>query len=316
MNIMLSFQSANMLFSFPHHLIVLGKVAVNFWSITSSDFATFVIPNTVFGICCALAGVPLVSVPDTSKQAVLLRIPSVVLFNYSNLLVFNLANQRLWEASQEDRLNKPWRPIPSGRMTRTDIRQAMQIVIPLVLATNHYLLNVGAETACILTGTWVYNDLKASEDGMLLRNAIVALAFATYNWSSVKVAIGGGGDSRAEVTSAGFTWVLMNAAVIFTTVHMQDLPDVVGDKSRGRHTIPLLLGQTPARWSLAILIFLWSPIYTVYWGKLLMGIPAISLGTYVAWRVLRYRGNQLDDRRTWQLWCGWTAVLSTLPLGL
>ena len=180
-------------------------------------------------------------------------------------------------------------------MTRTDIRQAMQIVIPLVLATNHYLLNVGAETACILTGTWVYNDLKASEDGMLLRNAIVALAFATYNWSSVKVAIGGGGDSRAEVTSAGFTWVLMNAAVMFTTVHMQDLPDIVGDKSRGRYTILLLLGQTPACWSLAILIFLWSPIYTVYWGKLLMGIPAISLGTYVAWRVLRYRGNQLDD---------------------
>jgi 4-hydroxybenzoate polyprenyltransferase len=302
--------------SIPQHIVVLQKVVVNFWRITSSDFATFVIPNTVFGVACALASdPPLVAVQDSSKQAIFCRIPAVVFFNYSNLLVFNLANQRLWEASQEDKANKPWRPVPSGRMTQTDIRQAMQIIIPAILAANHYLLRAGAETACILTGTWVYNDLKASEDGMLLRNAIVALAFGTYNWTSVKVAIGGGGDSPAAITNAGFSWVLMNAAVIFTTVHMQDLPDVAGDRTRGRRTIPLLLGQLVARWSLAVLIFLWGPVYTMFWGKILTGIPAISLGTYVAWRVLRHRDSPVDDRWTWQLWCTWTAALSLLPLG-
>ena len=265
----------------PSQLRALGKVVVNFWRITSSDFATFVIPNSIFGVGCALAGPPLVSVPNHSIQDVLYRIPAVVLFNYSNLLVFNLANQRLWEASQEDKVNKPWRPVPSGRMTRTDIRQAMQIIIPLVLAGNHYLLNVGAETACILTGTWVYNDLKASEDGMFLRNAIVALAFGTYNWTSVKVAIGGGGSSPAKITSLGYNWVLMNAAVIFTTVHMQDMADVAGDKSRGRHTIPIRLGQSVARWSLAILILVWGPTYALYWDKTLAAIPAVGLGTHV-----------------------------------
>lgn len=305
--------STAMMISIPRHLQALVKVAVNFWRITSSDFATFVIPNTVFGVGCALAGAPLVSVPDHTRKAILCRIPSVVFFNYSNLLVFNLANQRLWEASQEDKVNKPWRPVPSGRMTRTHIRQAMQIIIPLILAINHYLLNVGAETACILTGTWVYNDLKASEDGMLLRNAIVALALGTYNWTSVKVAIGGGGSSPAQITSLGYNWVLMNAAVIFTTVHMQDIPDVAGDRSRGRHTIPIRLGQTVARWSLAIMIFVWGPTYTIYWHKTLVGIPAV-LGTYVSWRVLRYRDKPRDDRWTWQLWCTWTATLSLLPL--
>lgn len=299
----------------PRHIMLLGKVAVNFWRFTSSDFATFVIPNTTFGVCCALTGAPLVSTPDGSREAILWKIPAVVLFNYSNLLVFNLANQRVWEASEEDKLNKPWRPIPSGRMTRTDVRQAMQVVIPLVFAINHYLLNVGAETACLLTGTWIYNDLKAGEDGLFLRNAGVALAFGAYNWGSAKVAIGGGGDSPAKVADAGFTWVLMNAAVIFTTVHMQDMSDVVGDRARGRRTIPLVYGQAVARWWLAILVLLWSPIYTVYWGKTLMGGPAITLGTYVAWRILRYRGNRLDDRWTWQLWCTWTALLSLLPLG-
>ena len=137
---------------FIHRLTLLYKTGKNFWSFTESDFATFVLPNTTFGICSALAGHPLVYA-DITALSVLAKIPAVILFNWSNLLVFDLANQRLWEAVEEDKINKPWRPIPSGEMPRSEVRQAMQLVIPLVLAFNHYFLNVGAETACIPTST-------------------------------------------------------------------------------------------------------------------------------------------------------------------
>jgi hypothetical protein len=130
MNLPIIVSSIAIMILIPRHLLALVKVAVNFRRITSSDFATFVIPNTIFGVGCALAEAPLISVPDQTRKDVLYRIPSVILFNYSNLLVLNLANQRLWEASQEDKVNKPWRPVPSGRMTQTDIRQAMQVISP------------------------------------------------------------------------------------------------------------------------------------------------------------------------------------------
>jgi len=220
----------------------------------------------------------------------------------------------MWESLSEDKLNKPWRVIPTGKMTRSEVRQSMQLIIPLVLAINHYFLHVGAETACILTSTWVYNDLKASDDGWIQRNFVAALAFAQFNWSSLKVAIGGGGLSSAEITATGFSWILMISAVIFTTMHIQDLKDMTGDKSRGRETAPLFLGEMVTRRTLTIPIILWGPICAIFWGQWVAGVPVTILGIWIAWRVLWCHGIK-NDRWTWQLWCGWTAVLSSMPMG-
>ncbi|ORY18576.1 UbiA prenyltransferase family-domain-containing protein [Clohesyomyces aquaticus] len=239
---------------------VLKKLVENYWFFTQDDIATFAIPNTIFGMCCAYAGQPLVSVKLESIKILLSRTPAVILFNCSNLLIFDLANQRLWESVIEDKLNKPWRPIPSERMTRSEVRRALQLVIPIVLAINHYVLHTGAETACIILGTWVYNDLKASDDSCITRNAIIALAFGVFNWSSLKVAIGGGGSSAAHITSSGYAWIWLFSGVILTTMHVQDMKDQAGDRSRGRKTAPLVIGDWAARWSLAIPIFLWGPV--------------------------------------------------------
>lgn len=124
-------------------------IARYFWQFTSSDVVTFGVPNTVFEICCVLAGPPLISGDHMSVREVLWRIPAVVLFNWSNLLIFVIASQRLWEPATEDQLNKPWRPMSQGLVTRTEARLALQLLIPAIFAINHCFLNVGAEMACI-----------------------------------------------------------------------------------------------------------------------------------------------------------------------
>ena len=126
-----------------------AKIARYFWQFTSSDVVTFGVPNTVFEICCVLAGPPLISGDHMSVREVLWRIPAVVLFNWSNLLIFVIASQRLWEPATEDQLNKPWRPMSQGLVTRTEARLALQLLIPAIFAINHCFLNVGAEMACI-----------------------------------------------------------------------------------------------------------------------------------------------------------------------
>ncbi|PVH96634.1 hypothetical protein DM02DRAFT_534857 [Periconia macrospinosa] len=296
-------------------LVAFTKALQNLWLFTQDDFATFVIPNTVFGVCTALAGAPFVYHPNlSSKLEILLRIPLVIIFNWTNLFIFDLANQR--EAVEEDRLNKPWRPIPSGRMTRAEVRKAMQIAIPAVLAFNHYYLSTGAETACIIVGCWVYNDLKVSDDSVVLRNAIISLAFGVFNSSSLKVALGvhGVGPHLPRVAEAGQAWIWMYSAVIFTTMHVQDMKDQAGDKARGRNTVPLIFGDGFARWSLAVPITLWGPICALQCQVGMGNFALVSaFGAYVAWRCLRYK-DQAEDRSTWQLWCAWTALLSLLPM--
>ncbi|TGO61805.1 hypothetical protein BCON_0024g00050 [Botryotinia convoluta] len=192
------------------------------------------------------------------------------------------------------------------------VRLALQLLIPAVLAINHWLFNVGAETACLLTATWVYNDFKASDDGWIQRNFMAALAFWIYNLSSLKVAIGGGGSSTASVTTTGQIWVTVISAVIMTTMHVQDLKDMLGDKSRGRETAPLLLGEHVTRRVLAVPIVLWAPICALYWSEWTAALPATITGSYVALRCLLRSGKE-EDKWTWQVWCFWTALLSLMP---
>ena len=74
----------------------------------------------------------------------------------------------------------------------------------------------------------------------------------------------------------------MISAVILMTMHVQDLKDMLGDKSRGRETAPLLLGEAATRWTLAIPILLWNAICAIFWGQWVAGLPATLLGIWVA----------------------------------
>ncbi|KAF2199994.1 hypothetical protein GQ43DRAFT_449866 [Delitschia confertaspora ATCC 74209] len=291
----------------------LVDIVHNLWLFTKDDLFTFVIPNTIFGLSCAFLGAPLILYGQSpTVRNLLLRIPSIILFNWTNLLIFDLANQRLPDSVYEDILNKPWRPIPSGRLTSAQVRKYLHIAIPSVLAINHYMLHVGTETALMCTGTWIYNDLRGGDDGWVYRNMLLAIAFGLYNWSSVKVAAALG--QAAEVSREGEHWILIISGVILTTMHIQDLKDQAGDHARGRKSAPLVLGDVAARWTIAVPIALWTPYICYFWEVPWQpGGLVTALGFHVAYRCVWLRGPK-SDRRTWQLWCFWTALLYVMPL--
>ncbi|KAI0887575.1 UbiA prenyltransferase family-domain-containing protein [Annulohypoxylon maeteangense] len=298
----------------------LGRFFKIFWLLTESNALTFVGPNTIFGICGALSGPWIVAEQsgnnndEMSKLKALARLGLVILFNWSNLFIFDLANQRLPESVVEDALNKPWRPVPSGFITTDHIRCAMLYLIPLVVAFNHFALGVGIESLVVMVLTWLYNDLRGGDEGYIARNAIIAAAFMVYNTGSVKVAVGArDGGLFAGLSSEGVVWAAMVSATIFTTMQVQDLQDVKGDRVRGRRSAPIIMGDRLARWSVAAPMFVWPAAGAWLWGAgLALGGPQVTLGALVAVRCLWYSGLQAD-KLTWRLWCLWTAMLYTLP---
>lgn len=298
-----------------------------FWLITQDDFGTFVCPNTAFGVFGALAGPLLVtSLPNSSNSrgsplaSGLLRLTATIFFNWSTVLIFDLANQRRQESVREDALNKPWRPIPSGRATSSQLRRALLFAIPAVLSVNHFWLHVGVETALIFVVVWHYNDLGGGDESWVLRNVVIATAFGLFNLGSLKVASGSGSvgngpatEAAGVVTPLGTLWIVAISGVILTTMHVQDLKDVAGDKSRGRQSAPLVLGENVARWTIALPVVFWSGVCPLIWGPPLWGLCIIiALGILVAYRCLTLSGT-MEDRRTWQLWALWTAALYALP---
>ncbi|KAI9874354.1 MAG: hypothetical protein M1830_009846, partial [Pleopsidium flavum] len=190
------------------------------WLFTQSDIITFVIPVTAFGILGALAGPLLTTNKSPGLMEILGRLQRVLLWNWLNTLIFDLANQRLPEAIVEDALNKPSRPLPAGRITAPQTRVLLLATVPIVLAIT-YFLGAWEETALLFCLNWMYNDLKGGDENFIVRNLIIGLAFALYDEASLRVACG----FHQAVTIPGYHWVAITSGVIFTTMHVQDMKD-------------------------------------------------------------------------------------------
>lgn len=301
------------------------------WAFLESDFLTFSVPNTTFGILSALAP-PLLTnasasgssstfLPPVSPTHIFQRVPLVLAFNVCNLLVFDLANQRTERSVAEDALNKPWRPIPQGRITRDQTRRLMLAVIPAVMLLNH-LLGAWAQGTGILVLCWVYNDLGGGDEAFV-REMVIAVAYGMFNSGSLVVALGGGGNTGTTSSNnkghhapseLGWVWVAIVSGVILTTMQVQDLKDQAGDRARGRKTICLYMGERFSRTTIAFFVCFWSCVCAYFWalGPLAFSFVAVTAAV-VATRVLLVRSPK-GDARTWRLWCFWHASLYVLPV--
>lgn len=280
------------------------------WDFIQSDFFTFAIPNTAFGIFGAFASSLLIEdklATTPSAIQILRRLPLVLIFNTGNLLVFDLANQRSPRSEVEDRINKPWRPIPQGKITTDQTRRFMLVVIPVVLALN-YVLGAWEQGIFIHILTWLYNDLEGGDEAFL-REVIIAVAYGFFNCGSLRVAVG----PEYSLSTLGIVWTAIISGVILTTMQVQDLKDRAGDQTRGRKTIALFLGEQTSRASIAFFVCFWSCVCELFWGLGLMSFAVTAIaGVAVAFRVV-YMRSPNADARTWRLWCFWHASLYALP---
>ncbi|KAK2591113.1 hypothetical protein QQS21_011201 [Conoideocrella luteorostrata] len=279
------------------------------WEFIESDFITFAIPNTAFGIFSALAAPVLVETSTKftpSAKMLVQRVPFVLGYNVANLLVFNLANQRATQSVTEDRINKPWRPIPQGKINTDQTRRMMLVVIPVTLAMN-YALNVWHQGVLIHILSWLYNDLQGGDE-LFIREIIIAVAYGLFNGGSLAVAIG----QESSLNSLGFTWIIITSGVILTTMQIQDLKDQEGDKSRDRKTIAIVFGEQFSRMSTALFVCVWTLLCSYFWAVGPVAFTFIaSPGSVVILRLFLCSSH--NHARTWRWWCFWHASLYMLP---
>ncbi|KAL4899954.1 hypothetical protein BDW74DRAFT_183269 [Aspergillus multicolor] len=279
------------------------------WAFTESDLPTFALPNTGFGILAAYVAPTLTDCAEVPSTASLVvhAAPRVLLLNWGNLLVFDIANQRLPESVAEDAINKPWRPLPRGRINPSQARRLLLTAVPVVWAVSS-ALGAGGESALILVLTWVYNDLHGGDE--LTRDFIIALAYDLFLVSSLRIAVTATTScTEVEFSTTGYQWRGLIAGVVVTTMQIQDLRDQVGDRQRGRKTWPLVLGDA-SRWWIAGCVMFWTASCIGFWGPpSYLAVAAVLLGGWIAGCVLLQR----DDVGCWRWWCFWQLVLYSMP---
>ena len=280
------------------------------WLFTASDLISVVLPETLLGLSCALSGSLLTSNRSPKLLDVLARTPQIAVWNWLNLFLFDINNQFQPGSIIEDSHNKAWRAIPSQRLTEREARRLLLFVIPTVYAATLYLGGT-REAVQLMIMTWMYNDLGGADDSILTRNLLNAFGYMCYSSGSMKIAAGHG---LYELNERAEWWLWIIGGVIFTTLQMQDMPDVEGDAARGRRTVPLVWGDGQARWSIVVPVAVWSVICPMVLELNWVGyIFPVAVGSLFVGRLLMVRGV-MADRRTWKLWCLWMTMLYLLPV--
>jgi len=138
----------------------LGYHLYTIYLFTYSSHKDVIYPGLVFSLSTALSSrsyLPLSSSP--SPLEIIPRTPYALLQIYLSLLLFSLHNQHHPSSILEDTINKPWRPLPAGRISPSQTRLLLILgVYPLFLAQHihweHSFQRLVSSSLQYITANW------------------------------------------------------------------------------------------------------------------------------------------------------------------
>ncbi|KAJ2918911.1 hypothetical protein MD484_g1507, partial [Candolleomyces efflorescens] len=271
---------------------------------TKSDIKTTLVPITIFALGTA----------PVCRSSPVENTLKAVFWLWSVLLQFNLINQTV--LPEEDAENKPWRPIPAGRITLRNAIILRWISIPLCAMLSSYF-GTATLVSCILFTFFasLYNFCDGDKNGFV-KNLINGFGSCSLALGTTLVAAC---DTASAPLSETLHWknfpeLTIFFFVIITTIHAQDFQDVDGDREVGRNTIPMILPEI-SRISMPIVLPLWSVIIVALchppsW----LAAVFVGLSMVIGFRFLLMRRVQ-DDKFSYILYNAWLS-LTIVHMGL
>ncbi|OBZ74345.1 Digeranylgeranylglyceryl phosphate synthase [Grifola frondosa] len=239
---------------------------------TWTDYKTIFLPITAFA--CATA--PLRSFWNLLRGW---------LWIWIHLLMCNVSNQSRTE--REDAINRPWRPIPAGRIHESQARILRWSTVALcMLLSAAYGTDVVMATLGLVMTTVLYDDAGLAWH-VVGKNLCNIGGYTTFEIGAMKIM-----GSNSELDTVSTSAVILSGVLIFTTIQAQDFADVEGDAALGRVTFPIYAPELSRAFTFVATIA-WSIALGWYWHiGMFSRIIFTVLGGYVA--VLRYLQSLVD----------------------
>ena len=267
--------------------IVAHEIRLSFLFIRN-DVWTTVIPASAFVLAAArYAG--------SAPVAVLVAFVQGALYFWLFIYGFTLTNQLF--GIEEDRINKPHRPLVSGRCGLRGARIRTAVVLVAFPLTGWWF--GVAHWALLWEVVFLLNNVARWERHWILKDLFIGigvLAQLAAAWEIV-----------APMNALSWRWVGTLAVAVLALIPIQDLRDIDGDRAVGRRTLVIAFGQRTTRYYLAT-GFLLLPVAV----HLLLMSPSRSpvapvwdvvVAATSWWIVARVitRRSRADDRRSQRL---------------
>ncbi|KIJ66156.1 hypothetical protein HYDPIDRAFT_110338 [Hydnomerulius pinastri MD-312] len=255
---------------------------------------TILFPITLFAVYAA---------PSTSPT----RFLHCLSWTWLHLLQFCVSNQYL--SPGEDARNKPWRPIPSGRITVPRATILRWALLPICLFISAFY-DVLIPSAIFALGVLVHNECKM-DSHWLSRNILNAIGYATFDTAATFIAQA---DRSQPLQDVAVTAHHLSTLIVFSTIHAQDFKDEPGDRYEGRRTIPIVMPRI-ARVTMPIILLLWSIILNLLPGSFHLSVTSVALlglGLLVGLR-FALLSTPKADRMSYLLYNLWLALARITP---
>lgn len=181
---------------------------------TGDQILDTVIPGTIFGLSAAISG-PVLNLPAQDPFAIVQRLPVVWFWLWLMILQFCLQNQRHTESVKEDAINKPWRPLPAGRMSQENAVSLLTCTFIVSCVVSWHLDVLPIYLAWTVLGT-LYNDRGCGDYSGLSRNVFCGALFCCTFGGALSISLGSG--SAMSFRASQWT-VMMTLGIISSTIY-------------------------------------------------------------------------------------------------
>ena len=169
---------------------------------TFSDLKNIMVPQNILGLVTAISCCQ--SFSESSTSTIPLRLPLAIIDVWVFLLAFCSSKQTQPAGLLEDLNNKPWRHLPSNRLTHKQARRVFYASSALRVLLSFYIGGL-AEGISLMALTALYNDFGMRENGIVARSVINAMEYTTFALGSVSVLTQSAYHSgRARLSVDGF----------------------------------------------------------------------------------------------------------------
>ncbi|KAG1867039.1 UbiA prenyltransferase family [Suillus tomentosus] len=262
------------------------------WLFTRSDFKTTIFPVMIFAIV-------------VSPRHNMLALFYALCWLWFHVFQFNVSNQSY--SVHEDLLNKPWRPVPSGRISVKDSRALCWALVVFCLGLSSLFgLNV-----VITSGVWtvlvvVYNDLLLDHNP-ISKNLCNAGGYVALELGPLLIMSRGSSLDGTSIKALS-----CSALVILLTIHAQDFADVNGDRKLGRRTLPIIAPEGSRIYMLCALPLFSFALASVWSLGPLSSLIFVSMGSWVGIRYYLFR-DEIRDQSNYRLYNVWLMGVHILP---
>jgi 4-hydroxybenzoate polyprenyltransferase len=231
------------------------------WQFIRRDLLVSLVPGALFGTT-ALLNYPV-------NSGLELTIVGFKEFIYCWLCITTFCLSSQLVGIEEDRLNKPDRPLVVGLITPEGARRRW-IVGMIALTSFAYFTGTLLWALTWQIGCVIYDYLGGSKHWYLktFLGGIGVTSEVGAAWQLVE----------PTIPLVVWRWIGVIGLYLITLMAVQDLRDMAGDRAVGRRTMPLVFGETRSRWVMAI--GYWGFPWIVHYGLM---VPAGLTPGVIGW---------------------------------